>query len=42
VGQDMLTMLDTFLVVYLSLLIPELTGNAWGTILVFFLYWNAV
>jgi len=42
VGQDMLAMLDAFLVVYLSLLIPELTGNAWGTILVFLLYWNAV
>lgn len=42
VGQDMLAMLDAFLIVYLSLLIPELTGNAWGTILVFFLYWNAV
>lgn len=42
VGQDMLTMLDSFLIVYLTLLIPELTGNAWGVIAVFCLYWNAV
>lgn len=42
VGQDMLAILDSFLLVYLALLIPELTGNAWGVIVVFFLFWNAV
>ena len=42
VGHEMLSMLGSFLIVYITLMIPELTGNAWGCILVFVFYWNAI
>lgn len=42
VGQNMLAILGSFLIIYLTLMIFELTDNAWGCILVFILYWNAV
>jgi hypothetical protein len=42
VGQNMLETLGTFFIVYFMLLIPELTKNSWGCILIFILFWNAV
>jgi hypothetical protein len=42
VGQNMLEILGTFFIVYFVLLIPELTENSWGSILIFMLFWNAV
>jgi hypothetical protein len=42
VGQDMLTIAGSLFIVYLTLLIPELTGNSWGSVLIFMLFWNAV
>jgi hypothetical protein len=42
VGQNMLEILGTFFIVYFMLLIPQLTENSWGSVLIFMLFWNAV
>lgn len=42
VGQNMLETLGSFFLVYMMLIIPELTENSWGCILIFMMFWNAV
>lgn len=41
-GHSIIGLLSSFFVIYSMLLIPEFTGNAWGCILIFIFYWNAV
>ena len=41
-GHGILGLISSFFVIYFMLLIPEFTGNAWGCILIFIFYWNAV
>lgn len=45
IGFDLYTLfeaLTTFVIVYGMLMIKENTGNAWGCILIFILFWNAI
>ena len=35
-------MLSTFILIYGMLIVRKETGNAWGCILIFFVYWNAI
>ena len=45
IGFDLYTLfeaLTTFVIVYGMLMIKEKTGNAWGCILIFILFWNAI
>lgn len=37
-----LQMLVTMLLIYGMLLVKDKTGNAWGCVLLFVLYWNAI
>ena len=39
--EAILEMLSTFILIYGMLLVRKETGNAWGCILIFFVYWNA-
>ena len=34
--------LTTFILIYGMLVVKENTNNAWGCILIFLLYWNAI
>ena len=40
--EAVLEMLSTFILIYGMLIVRKETGNAWGCILIFFVYWNAV
>ncbi len=40
--EAVLEMLSTFILIYGMLIVRKETGNAWGCILVFFVYWNAI
>ena len=45
IGIDLYTLfeaLTTFILIYGMLMIKEKTGNAWGCILIFILFWNAI
>ena len=45
IGLDLYTVFEavsTFIIIYGMLLIKEKTNNAWGCILIFLLFWNAV
>lgn len=45
IGFDLYTILEaatTFIIIYGMLMIKEITGNAWGCIVVFLLFWNAI
>ena len=45
IGIDLYTIfeaLTTFILIYGMLMIKEKTGNAWGCILIFILFWNAI
>ena len=45
IGFDLYTLfeaLTTFILIYGMLMIKEKTGNAWGCILIFILFWNAI
>ena len=35
-------MLSTFILIYGMLIVRKETGNAWGCVLIFFVYWNAI
>lgn len=35
-------MAATFILIYGMLIVRKETGNAWGYILIFFVYWNAI
>jgi len=35
-------MLSTMFLIYGMLIVRKITGNAWGCVLIFFLYWNAL
>lgn len=37
-----LEMMATFILIYGMLIVRKETGNAWGCILIFFVYWNAI
>lgn len=37
-----LEMAATFILIYGMLIVRKETGNAWGCILIFFVYWNAI
>ncbi len=37
-----LEMVATFILIYGMLIVRKETGNAWGCILIFFVYWNAI
>ena len=39
--EAVLEMLSTFILIYGMLIVRKETGNAWGCILIFFVYWNA-
>ena len=39
--EALLEMLSTFILIYGMLIVHKETGNAWGCILIFFVYWNA-
>jgi hypothetical protein len=44
IGLDLYTMFEaitTFIIIYGMLMIKEKTGNSWGCILIFILFWNA-
>lgn len=44
IGFDLYTLFEaitTFIIVYGMLIIKEKTGNAWGCIMIFILFWNA-
>ena len=40
--EAVLEMLSTFILIYGMLIVRKETGNAWGCILIFFVYWNAI
>lgn len=40
--EALLEMIGTFILIYGMLLVRKETGNAWGCILIFFIYWNAL
>lgn len=45
IGFELYTLfeaLTTFIIIYGMLMIKEKTGNAWGCILIFILFWNAI
>ena len=45
IGFDLYTIfeaLTTFILIYGMLVVKENTNNAWGCILIFLLYWNAI
>ena len=45
IGFDLVTLFEalaTFILMYGSLVIRQRTENAWGNILIFFLFWNAL
>ncbi len=45
IGFELFTLfeaLTTFIIIYGMLMIKEKTGNAWGCILIFILFWNAI
>lgn len=45
IGFDLYTIFEaitTFILIYGMLVIKEKTGNAWGCILIFILFWNAI
>lgn len=44
IGFDINTIIEaftTFILIYGMLIVKEKTGNAWGCILIFFIFWNA-
>ena len=40
--EAVLEMISTFILIYGMLIVRKETGNAWGCILIFFVYWNAI
>ncbi len=45
IGFDLYTIFEaitTFIIIYGMLMVKEKTGNAWGCVLIFWLFWNAV
>ena len=45
IGFDLYTIfeaLTTFIIIYGMLMVKEYTNNAWGCILIFLLFWNAI
>lgn len=40
--EAVLEMVSTFILIYSMLIVRKETGNAWGCILIFFVYWNAI
>jgi len=40
--SDLLEMFTTMFLIYGMLIVRKVTGNAWGCVIVFFVYWNAM
>ena len=41
-ANDLLEMFTTMFLIYGMLVVRKITGNAWGCVAVFFIYWNAM
>ena len=40
--ERLIEMLTTMILIYGMLIVRKETGNAWGCVLIFFVYWNAL